>query len=69
MTQKILKIEMVIGKVKEEAKRVYSQPQEGQKPLELHTFLQEAFQGRFPRSVSYNLTLKKPVPGTGCFRS
>uniref|UniRef100_G1SQ39 HEAT repeat containing 4 n=1 Tax=Oryctolagus cuniculus TaxID=9986 RepID=G1SQ39_RABIT len=54
VTQKILKIEMVIGKVKEEAKRVYSQPQEGQKPLELHTFLQEAFQDEpvFPRRQS-----------------
>ncbi|KAM9202484.1 HEAT repeat-containing protein 4 [Dugong dugon] len=44
LTQKILKIEVVIGKVKEEAKRVYSQPKEGQKPLKLSTLLQERFQ-------------------------
>lgn len=48
MTQKIFKIEKGIRKVKEEAKRVYLQPKEGQKPLKLHTFLQETFQGRFP---------------------
>ncbi|KAM6171887.1 HEAT repeat-containing protein 4 [Erethizon dorsatum] len=44
LTQKIFKMERVIRKVKEEAKRVYSQPKEGQKPLKLHTFLQETFQ-------------------------
>ncbi|XP_014639874.1 PREDICTED: HEAT repeat-containing protein 4 [Ceratotherium simum simum] len=44
LMQKIFKIEMAIGKVKEEAKRVYLQPKEGQKPLKLHTFLQEIFQ-------------------------
>ncbi|XP_036769161.2 HEAT repeat-containing protein 4 [Manis pentadactyla] len=44
MTQKIFKIEKGIRKVKEEAKRVYLQPKEGQKPLKLHTFLQETFQ-------------------------
>ncbi|KAK2509711.1 hypothetical protein MC885_019739 [Smutsia gigantea] len=44
MTQKILKIEKVIRKVKEEAKRVYLQPKEGQKPLKLHSFLQATFQ-------------------------
>ncbi|XP_058511182.1 HEAT repeat-containing protein 4 isoform X2 [Ochotona princeps] len=54
VTQKILKIETVIEKVKEEAKHVYLQPQEGKKPLELHTFLQEAFQDDpiFPRRES-----------------
>ncbi|KAF5922874.1 hypothetical protein HPG69_013219 [Diceros bicornis minor] len=56
LMQKIFKIEMAIGKVKEEAKRVYLQPKEGQKPLKLHTFLQEIFQGMFPRSKSYVLT-------------
>uniref|UniRef100_A0A8C0ZT49 HEAT repeat-containing protein 4 n=1 Tax=Castor canadensis TaxID=51338 RepID=A0A8C0ZT49_CASCN len=44
LTQKILNLEMAILKMKEEAKRVYLQPKEGQKPLELPTFLQETFQ-------------------------
>ncbi|XP_023443618.1 HEAT repeat-containing protein 4 [Dasypus novemcinctus] len=44
LTQKILRIEAVIEKLKEEAKRVYLQPKEGQKPLELCTLLQETFQ-------------------------
>ncbi|XP_039088218.1 HEAT repeat-containing protein 4 [Hyaena hyaena] len=44
LIQKIFKMERVIGKMKEEAKRVYWQPKEGQKPLKLHTFLQETFQ-------------------------
>ncbi|XP_073751623.1 HEAT repeat-containing protein 4 isoform X1 [Callorhinus ursinus] len=56
LTQKIFKIERVIGKVNEETKRVYLQPKEGQKPLKLHTFLQETFQGRFPSGESYALT-------------
>lgn len=49
LTQKIFKIETVIKKVKEEAKHIYLQPKEGQKRLKLHTFLQEAFCGRFSR--------------------
>ncbi|XP_077606974.1 HEAT repeat-containing protein 4 isoform X2 [Crocuta crocuta] len=44
LIQKIFKMERVIGKMKEKAKRVYWQPKEGQKPLKLHTFLQETFQ-------------------------
>lgn len=56
LTQKIFKMERVIAKVKEETKRVYLQPKEGQNPLKLHTFLQETFQGRFPRGESYVLT-------------
>lgn len=56
MIQKIFKIETVIGKVKEEAKRVYMQPKQRQKPLKFHTFLQEAFQGKFSRGESYALT-------------
>lgn len=56
LTEKIFKMERVIGKVKEETKRVYLQPKEGQKPLKLHTFLQETFQGRFPRGESYAST-------------
>lgn len=42
--------------MKEEAKRVYLQPKEGQKPLDLHTFLQETFQGRSSMCESYTLT-------------
>ncbi|XP_012389572.1 HEAT repeat-containing protein 4 [Orcinus orca] len=54
LIQKIFKIETVIGKVKEEAKRVYMQPKQGQKPLKFHTFLQETFQDEvvFPRRPS-----------------
>nr|XP_019588954.1 PREDICTED: HEAT repeat-containing protein 4 [Rhinolophus sinicus] len=44
LTQKIFKIESEVRKVKEEAKHVYLQPKEGQKPLKLHTFLQATFQ-------------------------
>ncbi|XP_006865674.1 PREDICTED: HEAT repeat-containing protein 4 [Chrysochloris asiatica] len=44
LAQKIFKIEVVIRKVKEEAKRIYLQPKEGQKPLQLSTLLQETFQ-------------------------
>ncbi|XP_066200300.1 HEAT repeat-containing protein 4 [Saccopteryx leptura] len=43
LTQKIFKIEMVVKKVKEEAKHVFLQRKEEQKPLTLHTFLQETF--------------------------
>ncbi|XP_052502536.1 HEAT repeat-containing protein 4 [Budorcas taxicolor] len=45
LIQKVFKIEAAVRKAKEEAKRVYVQPKEGQKPLKLHTFLQENFQG------------------------
>ncbi|XP_015413537.1 PREDICTED: HEAT repeat-containing protein 4 isoform X2 [Myotis davidii] len=45
LTQKIFKIEKVIKQVKGEAKHIYLQPKEGQKPQKLHTFLQETFQG------------------------
>nr|KAF6386969.1 HEAT repeat containing 4 [Myotis myotis] len=44
LTQKIFKIEKAIKKVKGEAKHIYLQPKEGQKPQKLHTFLQETFQ-------------------------
>ncbi|XP_004699081.2 HEAT repeat-containing protein 4 isoform X1 [Echinops telfairi] len=45
LTQEILRIEAITRKVKEEAKRIYlPQPQEGQKPLTLHTLLQDTFQ-------------------------
>ncbi|XP_062945803.1 HEAT repeat-containing protein 4 [Cynocephalus volans] len=43
LTQKILKFEMVMRKLREEAKHVYSQPKEGKKSLEFQTFLQETF--------------------------
>lgn len=71
LTQKIFKIESEIRKVKEEAKHVYLQPKEGQKPLKLHTFLQAIFQGRFSRVESYALTFNKPFSriwmfGTSC---
>ena len=42
--------------MKEEAKRVYMQPKQGQKPLKFHTFLQGTFQGKFSRDESYALT-------------
>ncbi|XP_057586395.1 HEAT repeat-containing protein 4 isoform X2 [Hippopotamus amphibius kiboko] len=66
LIQKIFKIERVIEKVKEEAKRVYVQPKEGQKPLKLHTFLQETFQDEavFPRRPSESCDIEaviKPV--------
>lgn len=63
MIQKVFKIEAAVKKVKEEAKRVYVQPKEGQKPLKLHTFLQEIFQGRFSRNESYAL-----IPLTSLFQ-
>ncbi|XP_040333546.1 HEAT repeat-containing protein 4 isoform X1 [Herpailurus yagouaroundi] len=44
LTQKIFRMERAIGKMKEEAKRVYWQPKEGHKPLKLCTFLQQTFQ-------------------------
>ncbi|KAK1339341.1 hypothetical protein QTO34_020024, partial [Cnephaeus nilssonii] len=49
LTQKIFRMEKVIKKVKGEAKHIYLQPKEGQKPLKLRTFLQETFRGRFSR--------------------
>lgn len=63
--QKIFKIETALKKVKAEAKHIYMQPKEGQKPLTLHTFLQEAFHGRFSRSESY--AFNKTFPGSRCF--
>ncbi|XP_027408168.1 HEAT repeat-containing protein 4 isoform X2 [Bos indicus x Bos taurus] len=63
LIQKVFKIEAAVKKVKEEAKRVYVQPKEGQKPLKLHTFLQEIFQGRFSRNESYAL-----IPLTSLFQ-
>ncbi|XP_027425666.1 HEAT repeat-containing protein 4 isoform X2 [Zalophus californianus] len=66
LTQKIFKMERVIGKVNEETKRVYLQPKEGQKPLKLHTFLQQTFQDEvvIPRKPSEICDIKaviKPV--------
>ncbi|XP_023559204.1 HEAT repeat-containing protein 4 isoform X2 [Octodon degus] len=66
LTQKIFKMERVIGKVKEAAKRVYSQPKKGQKQLKLHTFLQETFQDevvlpRRPSEVCDIEAVIKPV--------
>uniref|UniRef100_G3TDN0 HEAT repeat containing 4 n=1 Tax=Loxodonta africana TaxID=9785 RepID=G3TDN0_LOXAF len=66
LTQKIFKIEVVIGKVKEEAKRVYSPPKEGQTPLKVSTLLQETFQDevvipRRPSEVCDIEAVIKPV--------
>ena len=44
-----------MGKVREEAKRVYLKPKGEQEPLTLQTLLQETFQGRFPRGEFYAL--------------
>ncbi|XP_036887151.1 HEAT repeat-containing protein 4 isoform X2 [Sturnira hondurensis] len=71
LTQKIFKIETVIKKVKAEAKHIYLQPKEGQKPLKLHTFLQETFRDEVvvPRRPSefYDIesvikSLRPPTP-------
>ncbi|KAM8948624.1 HEAT repeat-containing protein 4 isoform 3-T3 [Lycaon pictus] len=63
LTQKIFKMERVIGKVKEEAKRVYLQPKEGQKPLKLCTLLQETFQDEvvIPRKPSETCDIKTVI--------
>ncbi|KAM5273574.1 HEAT repeat-containing protein 4 [Ctenodactylus gundi] len=54
LAQKILKMETVLRKVKEAAKHVYSQPEEGQAPLTLDTLLQATFQNEMllPRQPS-----------------
>uniref|UniRef100_A0A8D0RBB9 HEAT repeat-containing protein 4 n=1 Tax=Sus scrofa TaxID=9823 RepID=A0A8D0RBB9_PIG len=62
LIQKIFKIEKVIGKMKEEAKRVYLQPKEGQKPLDLHTFLQETFQACEALHTKSLVTESSPGP-------
>ncbi|CAO2586857.1 HEAT repeat-containing protein 4 [Lemmus lemmus] len=54
LTEKILKMEVAIKNVKEKARRIYSEPKEGQKPLELETFLQNIFESRF--------LLGEPIP-------
>ncbi|KAL1791311.1 HEAT repeat-containing protein 4 isoform X1, partial [Sigmodon hispidus] len=48
LTEKILKLEKAIKNVKAKARRVYSPPKEGQKPLKLTTFLQGIFESKFP---------------------
>uniref|UniRef100_A0A8C0P3M3 HEAT repeat containing 4 n=1 Tax=Canis lupus familiaris TaxID=9615 RepID=A0A8C0P3M3_CANLF len=62
LTQKIFKMERVIGKVKEEAKRVYLQPKEGQKPLKLCTLLQETFQACEAPHTKSLVTESSPQP-------
>lgn len=47
-------MEVAIKNVKEKARRIYSQPKEGQKPLELQTLLQDIFESRF--------LLGEPIP-------
>lgn len=46
-------MEVAIKNVKEKARHIYSEPKEGQKPLELHTFLEDIFESRF---------LGEPIP-------
>ncbi|CAH6844860.1 Heatr4 [Phodopus roborovskii] len=57
LTEKILKMEAAIKNVKDKGRHVYSEPTEGQKPLELQTFLQEIFQSRFLFGEPHPLTL------------
>lgn len=47
-------MEVAIRNMKEKARRIYSEPKEGQKPLELQTFLQDIFESRF--------LLGEPIP-------
>ncbi|XP_023039118.1 HEAT repeat-containing protein 4 [Piliocolobus tephrosceles] len=66
LTQKILKLEIVMGKVREEAKRVYLKPKGEQEPLTLQTLLQETFQDemvlpRRPSEVCDIEAVIKPV--------
>ncbi|XP_012511564.1 PREDICTED: HEAT repeat-containing protein 4 [Propithecus coquereli] len=66
LTQKIFKLEKVMGKVREEAKRVYFQPKEDEEPLALHTLLQATFQDevvlpRRPSEVCDIEAVIKPV--------
>ncbi|XP_006240423.1 HEAT repeat-containing protein 4 isoform X2 [Rattus norvegicus] len=59
LTEKILKIELAIQNLKKTAKWVYSQPKEGQKPLEFYTFLQN-----FKTSQSEEALLRPEVLDT-----
>ncbi|KAL4693203.1 hypothetical protein H8959_017013 [Pygathrix nigripes] len=64
--RKILKLEIVMGKVREEAKRVYLKPKGEQEPLTLQTLLQETFQDemvlpRRPSEVCDIEAVIKPV--------
>ncbi|XP_037840612.2 HEAT repeat-containing protein 4 isoform X2 [Chlorocebus sabaeus] len=66
LIQKILKLEIVMGKVREEAKRVYLKPKGEQEPLTLQTLLQETFQDemvlpRRPSEVCDIEAVIKPV--------
>ncbi|KAM4853966.1 HEAT repeat-containing protein 4 isoform 1-T4 [Thomomys bottae] len=66
LSQKIFKMEMVVQRVKEEAKRIYSQPKEGQKALDFPTFLQDTFQdemvlSRRPSEMCDTEAVIKPV--------
>ncbi|XP_055449109.1 HEAT repeat-containing protein 4 [Psammomys obesus] len=44
LTEKIFKMETAMGNEKKKARWIYSEPKEGQRPLELETFLQEIFE-------------------------
>ncbi|XP_029340256.1 HEAT repeat-containing protein 4 [Mus caroli] len=59
LTEKILKMELAIKKLKETAKWVYSEPKEGQKPLEFYSFLQ-----KFKPSESKKVLLRPEVCDT-----
>ncbi|XP_012873320.1 PREDICTED: HEAT repeat-containing protein 4 [Dipodomys ordii] len=66
LNQKILKMEMVVGKMKEEAKRIYSHPKEGKKTLDFPTFLQDTFKdemilSRRPSEICNTEAVIKPV--------
>lgn len=47
-------MEVAIKSMKEKARRIYSEPKEGQTPLELQTFLEDIFESRF--------LLGEPIP-------
>ncbi|XP_035300903.1 HEAT repeat-containing protein 4 isoform X2 [Cricetulus griseus] len=44
LSEKIFKLEAAVKNLKEKGRRVYSEPKEGQKPLDLQTFLQGVFE-------------------------
>ncbi|XP_076777828.1 HEAT repeat-containing protein 4 [Arvicanthis niloticus] len=59
LTEKILKMELAVKHLKERAKWVYSEPKEGQKPLEFYTFLQN-----FKTSENEEVLLRSEVCNT-----
>lgn len=57
LTEKIFKLETAMRNEKKKARWIYSEPKEGQRPLELETFLQEIFESRFLGDKPIHLTL------------